>query len=302
MIGAVLAGLELASSAAGIVGSFTQANKQKKFYEEAKADAAKSMVAAKKAINVNYYNNLAIPTQAYEMERDLINAASAQATEAGREGDQRGVAATAGRVQAATADAARGVRADMSKDLYNLDKLTQEENSRIATKLASLDLAEAEGAQLAAADAQKSRTAAITQGFAGVADFAGKAAGMLPLYEKTKGAKMFANLQKDYLQAGQSGKLSSDYLDESGNPIDFQQAIVKMGGFGANVGSLDANKFQNYITSLPYEQMQSAFQDKSFMPTETSSNEYYLKGMEVNPMEDFDLSSVISGYKNLQKK
>lgn len=282
MIGAVLAGFELASSAVGSVMSFTQANKQKKIYEQAEADAAKSMVSAKKALSVNYMEALSIPTQAYEMERDIIKAAVAQSIEAGREGDQRGVAATAGRVQAAASDAARGVRADMSKELYDLDKLTQTENKSIATNLAELDLAEAQGAQLAARDAKEAQSAAITQGFAGIADLAGKGAAMLPLFEKTKGAKMFGDLQKSYSDAAQSGKLSSDYLDAEGNPLDFQQAIVKMGGFGANVGTLKANQFQDYITSLPYEQMQSAFQDKSFMPEETG--QYYLKGMSVSPV------------------
>lgn len=300
MIGAVLAGFELASSVAGVVGSFTQANKQKKFYEEAQADAAKALVAAKKAINVNYYAGLSIPTQAYEMERDILKSASAQALEAGREGDQRGVAATAGRVQAANTDAARGIRADQSKELYALDKLTQTENSRIATDLAEISLAESEGAQLAARDAQEARSASIAQGFAGIADFAGKAAGMLPLYEKSKGAKMFGDLQKSYTDAAQSGKLSSDYLNADGTPLDFQKAIVKMGGFGANVGELKPQAFQSYISGLPLSQMESAFQDKSFTPFEAGN--YYLKGMDTSPVEDFDISSVISGYKNFQKK
>ena len=163
MIGAVLAGFELASAAAGSVMSFTQANKQKKIYEQAESEAAKAMVAAKKALSVNYMEALSIPTQAYEMERDIIKAAAAQSIEAGREGDQRGVAATAGRVQAAASDAARGVRADMSKELYDLDKLTQIENKSIATNLAELSLAEAEGAQLAARDAKEAQAASIKQ-------------------------------------------------------------------------------------------------------------------------------------------
>jgi len=284
MIGAVLAGFELASAAAGSVMSFTQANKQKKIYEQAEAEAAKAMVAAKKALSVNYYAGLSIPTQAYEMERDILKAASAQAIEAGREGDQRGVAATAGRVQAAVNEGARDIRSDMSKELYDLNKLTQTENKNIALNLAEINLAEAEGAQLAARDAKEARAASIQQGFAGIADLAAKGSAMLPLYEKTKGAKMFGDLQKSYSNAVQSGKLSSEYLDAEGNPLDFQQALVKMGGFGANVGGLKANQFQDYITNLPYEQMQSVFQDKSFMPTETSSNEYYLKGMSVPPV------------------
>ena len=105
-VGTALTIASVATTAAGAGMSFAQANKQKKLYEKAQEDAAKSMAEAKKAINVNYYEGLAIPTQAYKMEADILKAASAQAMEAGREGDQRGVAATAGRVQAASTDAA----------------------------------------------------------------------------------------------------------------------------------------------------------------------------------------------------
>jgi hypothetical protein len=300
MIGAILAGVELASAAAGTVGSFTQAAKQKKLYEQAQADAAKSMVEAKKAINVNYYAGLSIPTQAYKMESDILKAASAQALEAGREGDQRGVAATAGRVQAATNEGARAIRADMAGELYDLNKLTQEENKNIATKLASLSLAETEGAQLAARDAQEARAASITQGFAGAADFAGKAAGMLPLFEKSKGAKVLSGVMGDYDQAVKSGKLSADYLNADGTPMSQQQALAKMAGLGSDVANLKPLEFQDYLTKMPLSQIQALYSDKSFMPSDASN--YYLEGMNANPVEDFDISSVISGYRNLQKK
>jgi hypothetical protein len=264
MIGAALTLVSLAATAAGTTNSFIQAGKQKKLLEQAQADAAKSMVEAKKALSVNYMENLSIPTQAYEMERDILMAASAQATEAGREGDQRGIAATAGRVQAATTDAARGVRADMSKDLYALDKLTQEENKSIAENLASLNLAEAKGAQLAARDAEEARAAAITQGFQGVASLSGQLASAAPLYEKSKGAKMFGGLMGDYEKAVKSGKLGADYLNADGTPMTQQQAIAKMGGLGPDVANLKPLEFQDYISKMPLSQIEQLFGGKGF--------------------------------------
>lgn len=264
MIGAILAGVELAASAAGAVGSFTQAAKQKKLYEQAQADAAKSMVEAKKAINVNYYAGLSIPTQAYKMESDILKAASAQALEAGREGDQRGVAATAGRVQAASNEGARGIRADMAGELYDLNKLTQTENKQIAANLAELSLAEAQGAQLAARDAKEAQAAAITQGFAGIVDLAGKGANMLPLYEKSKGAKMLGDLMGNYDQAVKSGKVGADFLNADGTPMSQQQAIAKIGGLGPEVANMPPLKFQDYISKMPLSQIESLFGGKGF--------------------------------------
>lgn len=284
MIGAILAGAQLASAAAGTVGSFTQAAKQKKLYEQAQADAAKSMVEAKKAINVNYYAGLSIPTQAYKMESDILKAASAQALEAGREGDQRGVAATAGRVQAANTDAARGIRADMAGELYDLNKLTQEENKNIATKLASLSLAETEGAQLAARDAQEARSKAITQGFAGVADFAGKASAMAPLFEKTPQARLLAGITKDYEKTVQSGALGADYLNPDSTMMSPQQAIAKAGGFGPDVANLSEAEFQDYITKLPMSKLQSLYYNKSF----TDNLSQYERTLQNNMKYQFD--------------
>lgn len=263
-IGTALAIASAATTAVSAGMSFAQANKQKKLYEQAQADAAKSMVEAKKAINVNYYEGLTIPTQAYKMEADILKSASAQALEAGREGDQRGVAATAGRVQAAANEGARGIRADMAGELYDLNKLTQTENRDIATKLANLDLAEAQGAQLAARDAQEARTAAMSQGFKAVASLSGQLANAAPLYEKTDQAKFLKGMTKDYDKALQSGQLGADYLNPDSTMMNAQQAIAKAGGFGPEVANLSEAEFQDYITKLPMDKLQALYNNKSF--------------------------------------
>lgn len=263
-VGTALTIASVATTAAGAGMSFAQANKQKKLYEQAQADAAKSMVEAKKAINVNYYEGLTIPTQAYKMEADILKSASAQALEAGREGDQRGVAATAGRVQAANTDAARGIRSDMADELYDLNKLTQTENRDIATKLANLNLAEAQGAQLAAKDAQEARSAAITQGFKSVASLSGQLAGAANLYGKSDQAKLVGDITKDYEQAVKSGQLGADYLNPDSTMMTAQQAIAKAGGFGDEIANLSEAEFQDYISKLPMDKLQALYRNKSF--------------------------------------
>jgi hypothetical protein len=263
-IGTAATVVSIAATAAGTGMSFAQANKQKKLQQQAETEAAKSMVEAKKALSVNYMESLSIPTQAYEMEKDILSAASAQATEAGREGDQRGVAATAGRVQAATTEGARGIRADMAGELYNLDKLTQEENKNIAENLAGLNLAEAQGAQLAARDAQEARSAAITQGFAGVAKLGGQLMAAAPLYEKSQQAKALSGITTNYEKAVQSGKVGADFLNADGTPMTTQQALVKAGGLGADVAKLTPVEFQDYLTKMPLSQLEALYQDVSF--------------------------------------
>jgi len=289
MIGAVLAGFELASAAAGTVMSFGQAAQQKKLYEQAQADAAKSMVEAKKALSVNYYEGLSIPTQAYKMESDILKAASAQAIEAGREGDQRGVAATAGRVQAAVNEGARDIRSDMSKELYDLDKLTQTENKSIAAKLAELSLAEAEGAQLAARDAKEAQAASIKQGFAGLADLAGKASAMAPLYEKSPQAKFLGGVTSDYEKVMKSGEVGGDFLNPDSTIMNAQQATAKALGFGPEIGNLSENEFKDYIGKLPVEKLQALYYNKSFTDNLSPYQRTLNNNLQYLTNEPFDL-------------
>lgn len=283
-VGTALTVASVAATAAGTGMSFVQANKQKKLYEQAQAEAAKSMVEAKKALNVNYYEGLTIPTQAYKMESDILKAASAQATEAGREGDQRGVAATAGRVQAATNEGARGIRADMAGELYDLNKLTQTENKQIAANLAELSLAETQGAQLAARDAQEAKAAAITQGFKGIASLSGQLANAAPLYGKSDQAKFIGGVTKDYEQALKSGQLGADYLNPDSTMMTAQQAIAKAGGFGPEVANLSEAQFQDYITKLPMDKLQSLYYNKSF----TDNLSPYERTLQNNMKYQFD--------------
>jgi hypothetical protein len=283
-VGTALTIASVATTAAGAGMSFAQANKQKKLYEQAQEDAAKSMAEAKKAINVNYYEGLAIPTQAYKMEADILKSVAAQAMEAGREGDQRGVAATAGRVQAAVTDSARGIRSDMSKELYDLNKLTQTENRDIATKLANLDLAEAQGAQLASRDAQEARSAAMTQGFKSVASLSGQLAGAANLYGKSDQAKLLGGITNDYEKALKSGQLGADYLNPDSTTMTAQQAIAKAGGFGPEVANLSEAEFQDYITKLPMDKLQALYNNKSF----TDNLSSYDKTLQNNMKYQFD--------------
>ena len=56
----------------------------------------------------------------------------------------------------------------MAEDLFNLEAATAEEASRLRDIGVNLDLAEAEGAQMAAADAARARAQAIQSGIEGV--------------------------------------------------------------------------------------------------------------------------------------
>ncbi len=160
--------LLLAAAGVEIVGSifsFGEAKKQRDAMKKAQAAAAKSAAQAKKELSVNYMKGLSIAKEPYELEREALLQAGASALQAGVEGDPRGAAATAGRVvQAQQAGLARQ-RAAMAQEMSQLERLAAQEESRLGTARATVDLGEAAGAQKAAQDAMKMRAYNMQQGF-----------------------------------------------------------------------------------------------------------------------------------------
>lgn len=153
----------IAASAGSAGVSFAQAGKQRRLQQEAENDAAKALAEARKKLDVNYYENLGINKDPYELEREALVSAGAQAIQAGQE-SERGAAATAGRIQMAQQQGQREIANDMGAEMLNLEKLTAAEDAKLAGEQAKLDLGEVKGAQLAARDAQQAAAAYTTQG------------------------------------------------------------------------------------------------------------------------------------------
>ena len=179
---AVAAGVSLASTAATTGASFVQASKQKKMMQRAEREAKKAVAAAKGQLEVNPYKALAVDMQPYEREREALLSAGAQVLEASKEGSQRGVGASAGKVLAAQLKSQQDVTDAQSKELQKLQKLTADEAAVLRKEKTELFLDEAEGAQKAARDAQAARTAAIQQGIEGVTSMVGQGLKAAPLY------------------------------------------------------------------------------------------------------------------------
>jgi colicin import membrane protein len=148
--------IPLAAAGAQIVSSifsFGQAKKQRDVMKKAQAAAAEAMAEAKKELSVNYMKGLSIAKEPYELEREALAQAGASALQAGVEGDQRGAGAVAGRVLMAQQQQQAQQRAAMSQEMSQLKKLAAQEESRLGTARATIDLNEAAGAQKAAQDA-----------------------------------------------------------------------------------------------------------------------------------------------------
>ena len=184
----IAAGVGLAATAAGTGMSFSQAATEKKKQRAAEQAAAEAMEKARKRLEVNYADALSLPKEGYELQREALLSAGAQALEQGIE-SERGGAATAGRVLAAQQAGQGQVRAEMGKDLFNLQAMQAEEDSRLRDLNTQLDIGEAQGAQVAAAEAQERAAMFQNQGVQGVVQLAGQAAQAAPLFGKKGGTR-----------------------------------------------------------------------------------------------------------------
>lgn len=161
----IAAGTTLASTGM----SFAQAGKQKKLAKDAQAAADAAFKKAEAQLDVNYFEQLGISKTPYLNQREAIAQQAAQAMEMGRE-SERGGAATAGRVLAQSNIAQQGITDKQTKDLEALNKLVAAEESRLAGERANLSLDQAEGAGIAAAQAQNQQNQAIMSGVTGLAN------------------------------------------------------------------------------------------------------------------------------------
>lgn len=178
-----------ASTAAGAGMSFAQAAKQSRLRREADEAAQKAIEEAKKAINVNTYAALNVPMLPYQLQREALAQATAQAMEAAKESG-RGGGAMAGRVLAEAQQNQLAIASDQAQQIAQLEQLKAAQQKSIQDALADISLAEAGGAQLASRQAEYMRNQAVTQGVQQLGSLAGQIAGMPELYPQDKATRI----------------------------------------------------------------------------------------------------------------
>lgn len=229
---AVLTAASLATTAGSAFMSFKQANDARDAQQKAEEKAGELLADARKKLGVNVFDATSLPKEPYMTAFQQGQVAAQAGIEAGQQGDPRGVGATVGRTLMAQQQANQQTRADMSKELYNIQATQLEEDARLRDMQAQLDLEEAQGASLAARDAEIARNQALAQGMQGIANLGGQLSSLAPLYEKTKGSRALGKAlrRNDDLQAGLSGQGYLFGVDVSGlgnlSPMEFEDFML----------------------------------------------------------------------------
>jgi hypothetical protein len=259
--GTIASGVGLATAVGSAGASFRNVKKFQDKQAEANDAAMKSLAEAKKTMNVNYYEQLGIETGAYEMASRQVKSTAADLIRASQQGEGRGVGAAAGQIYAAGLEGQEQVRASMAEDLMGLDKLVAAEDSRIAGALAGLDLQAAEGAQLAARDAQQAAAASTAQGFQSLQSGAQQLYEAAPLFDKSQGMKQYEKLKGLASKYNLTQEQLQNDLVEFGKSANFGQ----LSGVGYSATGVDAlgKPVQGVMTS-PAFQDYYATQGKQF--------------------------------------
>lgn len=242
-----IGGIAVSAGSAGM--SFAQARKQRNLAEDAKRDAENAMAEARKKLEVNFYDQLAVQKEPYELQREALLSQGAQAIQAGVEGD-RGAAATAGRVQMAMNEAQAGIRTAQGKEMADLAKLSAQEDSRLRDVGVQLDLAEVEGAQQAAADAEAARAAAMQQGMQSATSAVQQGLQFAPLYGQDLKAQKAA-VNQSIVNQDLEGLSSKMYNNQQLGQIDFNQ-----------MSNQDFRQFKNWLGE---QGRQDLFTSKSYL-------------------------------------
>ena len=222
---AVASGVAGLSMAAGGVKSFSEANKAKKRQQKAEREAAKAMEEARRRTEVNVMERLSIKKEPYEQQVMALLTQGQAGLQAGVEGETRGAAATAGRVQMAQNLGQERVRTAMGQELQDIERAQVAEEARLRDMRAGLDLAEAEGYQQMAADAEKARAANIQQGITAFGNLATTSMENMPLYGFGGGLK---NMPSDI--AGEAAGLGLSEREYMKLNRQNQRALNKAGG------------------------------------------------------------------------
>jgi|TARA_R100001460_G_scaffold50606_1_gene89058 paraquat-inducible protein B len=182
--GTIMAGVGALTSLAGGGLSFGQAAKQKKAQEKAERESMRLMQEARRRLQTRFYEQLQVPTEAYERQFRENTAQQKQSLQALQESDPRTLAAGVGKVQAVGVAQNEKVREQMANDLMRLQEIKAQEMSAINDELVSLDAGEAASQDIRSREANMMSAAAIGQGVSGVSKGLTTGAEVVPLFFK----------------------------------------------------------------------------------------------------------------------
>jgi len=197
----------------GIVGgvssavvSYSNAAKQKDLINEADREADKAMKAARSRAEIDYFEGLTIPMDAYERAFEQQLAGQQTSIEALQEGDPRNLAAGVGRVGAKALDAQEKTRIAMGNEMNRLQEKKLESKDAINQQLLQMDVAAAKEQNQRKRDAEAMQAQSYQQMISGITSAVDSADSLVGLYGPSGSGKRADALSDMYSQFKKQGE------------------------------------------------------------------------------------------------
>lgn len=246
--------IAIGTSVAAAGASAAQAVSAGQEARNASSRATKAFDDAMQKLSANQFAGISLPMEVRERQIEATRGAGAELTRAGQE-SERGAAAIAGQVYRGQVDAQRDIAGDIGQQLMGLETATAEEEARLAGARANLNLAEAQGAQQAAAQFGAQKDAALTGVFSALGQAGQQYMEGSELYKASEGTRQYDNLLKQYEKAAADGVLNKQFIDPKTNkPLPFNTVISKLSGnkdIAAKLGAMDALNAKDYLIKSP---------------------------------------------------
>ena len=234
----IAGGSALLGAGTSIMGGFAA----KKAARKAAKAAADALGEAKKKIEIRRMEQLQVPLESYELEQQALIAGQQQAIEGLRESGQRAVQGGLPALQAQVQAGAEGIRQDQAQAIYDREKLIVDEQKTADTMLANLDLSTAQGAQMAAAQAEESAAQQFSAGIQGIAAAGQSAYAQSDLYSSRQGE----------LAGAQSVLDSGADLGGATNARQARRYMQNQGISGANIAGMGVGT-RSYSDLVPLQ-------------------------------------------------
>lgn len=214
-------GVLVSATSAGM--SFSQAAKARRQGEKAQAASKKLMKEAERKAEVEFFQKLNVPLDAYGKEYEQNLQVQQQGIQALQEGDNRNLAAGIGRVGAAATEANENTRIGMGKEMFELEKMQVQEQSDINQDLKDMKVGAAADQQQIARDADEARAAAMQQGVASVGSAVQGAAAAIPLFPKSAMDNRANKLADQVMASGNPDIMNKTAANPNFNQAEFDR-------------------------------------------------------------------------------
>ena len=165
MVGAIIGGLTGVASAAY---SFYQADQESKAASAAALERAELRKKRDKMLDINYFEGLTYPMEAFDMAFEATLAQTKTAVEALQESDPRALAAGIGRVGAGATEQTTKTRQELADIAQKVDFTERQAKDAIKQQRLSANVADQSEEMMKQRDAEAREAALINQGMSGL--------------------------------------------------------------------------------------------------------------------------------------